>query len=251
MQGGVHLLVGLIIAMTNKRKGFKFGAVLGSILPDFDLLPTAIAVVLAQDINMVYVMHRTYLHSFLFIIISVSIVIYFLSSPSHEIHIFNRHHFALGLTCGMLSHIFIDIFYLAGVVAFWPFYMKPIGPFGITREWLATPFAEKITQATDYFFEIFLFYVPIIFMINSKRHLSSPELFNKTIKYVIFEALVSFLLVALAFYDHLSLTWFYVIAFTPGTMFTMISIVAPYVFREAICELTSVDCHKSKTLNVE
>lgn len=74
---------------------------IGSILPDVDFL---------LDIFFKVDLHRTFTHSFLFLIVA-GLLVYI---------IFKKPHFAHALQLGILTHLVSDMFYGAGVPIFWP-----------------------------------------------------------------------------------------------------------------------------------
>jgi len=250
MQGGVHLFMGLLLALLNRSKGFKIGVVFGSILPDFDIIPTSLVIVLTRDLSYIHVLHRTYLHSLLSVVVGFIVSVLLVRSLSYCKHITTESvPFALGLSTGMLGHIFIDMFYFRGVVMMWPFSTEEYGrSLLIVNGHELTPFYEKMFQATDYFFEIFLFYLPLIYVMAKSRYdkeneyqrVEKKKFYYRFIVYVIIETITSMLLVFLAFFEEIPVNIYYVLVYTPGTVFTLISVIAPIFLKDAVCQLTDV-----------
>jgi membrane-bound metal-dependent hydrolase YbcI (DUF457 family) len=114
-QNGFHGLVGLLTARALARRlpqpdWFVPGAVLGAMLPDADMYPTAIAVLLHRS-DLTYVIHRSASHSLSF---AVLLALAGLVVPRM------RWLFA-GLALGVLTHITLDIFFwFAPIDILWP-----------------------------------------------------------------------------------------------------------------------------------
>ncbi len=115
-QNGFHGLVGLGMAKALARHipkpgAFVPGVVLGSMLPDADMFPTAIAVLLKHG-ELTYVIHRSATHSLLF---AAFLGLISLLAPKWRWTL-------LGLALGVLSHILLDIvFWFAPIDLLWPF----------------------------------------------------------------------------------------------------------------------------------
>ena len=115
---GLHGLLGLIIAGKINSKPSKVGFAWGSVFPDLDLILSAIAFILTQDRDFTIYMHRSVTHSVIIILLILfcGYCISFLRKQRFQ----NLIPFLIGLTTGMLLHVFLDFFYLGGVAIFWP-----------------------------------------------------------------------------------------------------------------------------------
>ncbi|MDP3698318.1 MAG: metal-dependent hydrolase [Nanoarchaeota archaeon] len=80
---------------------------LGSLLPDGDFL---------LDWTLGYDTHRTFTHSFLFVLFSALVVYIIFSICKHP----EKRQFALLLGSGILTHLFLDSFFGFGVPLLWP-----------------------------------------------------------------------------------------------------------------------------------
>jgi hypothetical protein len=115
-QNGFHGLVGLATARALAKKlpepeALVPGIVLGSMLPDIDMYPTAIAVLLRRS-DLMYVIHRSATHSLLFVLLLWVIAA---AIP-------RRRWILFGLGIGVITHIALDIFFwFAPIDLFWPF----------------------------------------------------------------------------------------------------------------------------------
>ena len=238
MQGGVHLLSGLILASFTKRKELKLGAVIGSILPDFDIIITAFAYLAigerAADL------HRSFSHSLLFLVVVSGIVVSLRFIP--QIRKKTSYDFVglgIGLGAGILVHCFLDMFYLYGVQFLWPFYPEligyPIAPFESFDTTLASDALKlKLLQTTDFYTDIFLFYIPILFLayqMDKHEDIRTPFLI-----YIIIDFIVTSIFVGLSFRTSVSYEDHVIQLYYLGTFFLMISLIAPILFRDVIRE---------------
>ncbi len=140
----VHGLIGFIFGRAIKQRAshhrssdILFGAVMGSVIPDLDLvllaMPTAIYTLLSTgspDWEAAEAVHRTITHSLISILI-----IFFLSlvlmarkqarllqfqARNGKVFSMNIAHVLLGISIGMLIHSTADLFYVSDVALFWP-----------------------------------------------------------------------------------------------------------------------------------
>jgi membrane-bound metal-dependent hydrolase YbcI (DUF457 family) len=127
-QNGFHGLVGLAAARWSVphvpvavAEPFAGGIVLGAMLPDIDMYPTAIAF-LAGRHDLIYVIHRTLTHSLLAVLVVAGVGAALLRrSPAGAWAGF-------GLALGMLTHCVLDLFlWFAPIDLFWPFSRLPAG----------------------------------------------------------------------------------------------------------------------------
>lgn len=114
-QAGIHGYIGLIVAqrMPNPRR-FRLGFILGSVLPDADILlagPAGLVGLSADDF------HRTFSHS-VFTAAGVAAA-FFLIGRLRKSHDWTR--MGLGLSLGMMAHMFVDLLlWFRGLQIFWP-----------------------------------------------------------------------------------------------------------------------------------
>lgn len=125
-QNGFHGLVGLGVARgltkrvpANVAPAFAGSVALGSMLPDIDLYPTAIAF-LAGRMDLIYVIHRTATHCLPLILVLGLAGALARSSIAR---------FAMwGLAVGVLTHAALDtLFWFTQVDLFWPLSRVPPG----------------------------------------------------------------------------------------------------------------------------
>jgi membrane-bound metal-dependent hydrolase YbcI (DUF457 family) len=238
VQGGVHLLSGLILASFTKRKEFKLGAVIGAIIPDFDIIITAFAYLAigeaAADL------HRSFSHSlFFFAIVTVVTVFLGFIPPIKKRTDYDFLGLGIGLGLGILMHCLLDMPYLYGIQFYWPFSSKMVGFPIVPFESLDTSIASislklKLLQTTDFYTDIFLFYIPILFLaFQMKKH---EDLHLPFLIYIIVDFIVTTIFVGLAFRNSVSYEDHTIQLYYLGTFFLMISLIAPILFRNVIRE---------------
>ena len=140
-QSGFHGLVGLGAARAVfarvpvvARTAFVVGTVLGAVIPDIDMYPTAIAVLLSpagQAQNVAYEWHRTATHSVAFLLVLYLIGLFAYSKPAVRWVFW-------GLALGVATHEVLDIlFWFAQIDLMWPFSILPHGNayFQIVNVW--------------------------------------------------------------------------------------------------------------------
>ena len=235
VQGGIHLLSGLILASFLKRKEFKVGVAFGAIFPDIDLFIAAIAYLFIGE--SAEKLHRTFTHSLFFILLVCgSIAIYpyarkFLTKKAADSSNYDFTGFALGLALGMITHVILDLFYLVGVSIFWPFYQRPIG-FPLVPDNKLTILQLKLLQTTDFYTDIFLFYIPMLILsyrLNVHKKLRLPFLL-----YIVVDFSVITFFVIYSFNNNVSYNDHLVYLYYPGTFFLLISVFSPLLFRDVI-----------------
>lgn len=253
MQGGVHLLSGLVVASLSKRKEFKLGAVFGAILPDIDIF-------LIGPFYFIYgpsiaELHRTFTHSLLFVILFGGLIaalsyVPFIKKKFPEYDFIGL---ALGISLGMLLHIFLDMFYFYGIQFLWPFYNVPIGCPLISEanhlDWIGCPIIEqnnldpavpsqllklKLLQTTDFYTDIFFFYIPMIVLAYKKDVHKKARI--AYLVYAIIDFLIITFFVIFAFNPNISYEKFIVYLYIPGISFLLLSILAPLFFKDVIRE---------------
>ena len=114
-QAGLHALIGLgACRWTPPRTCLTLGLVLGSMLPDADILAMAVATLAGWPTER---LHRTFTHS-LFTVALVLLVFRVVAWALHRPHWWNL---GLGLGLGILLHIALDLaIWFRGVAILWP-----------------------------------------------------------------------------------------------------------------------------------
>lgn len=123
-QNGLHGLIGLATAKAvvkrapeGFRPAFAGAIVLGAMLPDIDMYPTAIAVLLKHK-ELTYVIHRSATHSLLAILLLVMFGFIIKGKGASWV--------LWGLSLGMATHVALDtLFWFAQIDMFWPFSHYP------------------------------------------------------------------------------------------------------------------------------
>tara|TARA_Y100000294_G_C8426736_1_gene285049 strand:+ start:140 stop:649 length:510 start_codon:yes stop_codon:yes gene_type:complete len=112
-------LVGKVYELISKKKIHHYGwffLLLGGILPDIDHL---------LDWTLNLHLHRTFTHSFFFVIV-IPLIVYAIFKVVKDKQ---AKHFSLALAAGILIHISLDFFSFQGIPLFWPnlTYFSPFG----------------------------------------------------------------------------------------------------------------------------
>jgi membrane-bound metal-dependent hydrolase YbcI (DUF457 family) len=123
-QNGFHGIVGLgaakLLAKHVSRENadpFVGAVVLGAMLPDVDMYPTAVAF-LANRMDLIYVIHRSLTHSLPLILLLLLIGAVVRAGPSRFVY--------WGLAIGMATHVVLDtLFWFTQIDLFWPFSHVP------------------------------------------------------------------------------------------------------------------------------
>ena len=103
---GFHGLIGLLIAgKINSRSG-KIGFAWGSVFPDLDFILSITAFILTQDRDFTIYMHRSVTHSI--VIMLLILVCGYCITLFWKQRFPNIMPFLLGLTTGMLLHVFFN-----------------------------------------------------------------------------------------------------------------------------------------------
>ncbi len=249
MQGGVHFLSGLVLASFAKRKEFKLAAVIGSILPDIDIVVAALtylivrskgtAEAIIQAEEAVRAIHRSFTHSLIFLI-GIPLLIFLLGLvPSiKKKYDYDTTGFALGLFLGLAIHIFIDMLYIDTVYFLWPSNMEfgfPIVPFESFDEFaFQDMFKLKLLQTTDFYTDIFFFYVPMLYFaykMDVHKKIRLPFLIYSIIDFITITVFFGLMWnYSIPYRDHVVYLYF------PGTFFLLISVISPILFRNVIRE---------------
>lgn len=234
MQGGIHILIGgLVLASFFKRKELKLGIVFGALLPDFDVFITAIVYLVAGQEASENI-HRGPTHSFLvaailaILIISLGFIPFVKKKWDYDFL-----GFGLGLGLAMILHDIFDLFWLFGAQIFWPFSSTFIGFPPVPKESLSA-LASKLVTTTDLYLDIFFLYIPMIFLAYKMavhKKLRIPYIVYSAIYF----ATVTFFVIW-AFIGDLTPGEHEVLVYYPGTIFLLISIITPLLFRNVIRE---------------
>ena len=163
MQGGIHLISGLLISRFLPDKKAKVGVSFGAIFPDIDILAVVFLYLMTGNEELVYELHRTATHSFFILLIFVVIAI--LYSRRKKEGKFDQ--FIIAFALGVSVHIILDLFYLGGVVIFWPFFgevcLSPV----LFEEF--SILSQKLITITDFLTDPIFYYLPLWYVSNKKK----------------------------------------------------------------------------------
>ena len=239
MQGGIHLLSGLLLASLTKRKEFKLAAVFGAILPDIDIFVAGIAYVFTRKEATIRAIHRTFTHSLIFLI-GLPLLIYLIGliPAIKERYKYDTSGFALGLFLGMAIHVFLDMLYVDVVYLLWPSNIGvgfPIFPIeSLNPDVYADMFKLKLIQTTDFFTDIFFFYIPMLYLaykMDVHKKIRLPFLIYAIIDFITITVFFGLMYnYSITYVTHMEMLYI------PGIFFLLISVFSPILFREVIRE---------------
>lgn len=110
-QTGLHSLAATVISEkiipSQNRKPLAWGLLLGSILPDIDILPVVIAYLLTGNLSALYVFHRSITHSLTAVIVTLLLFLIISKVKKDKKYLL----LGVGLSLGILLHILLDIFW--------------------------------------------------------------------------------------------------------------------------------------------
>jgi membrane-bound metal-dependent hydrolase YbcI (DUF457 family) len=160
---GFHGILGLFLcsAIEPEHKYFRIGLVWGSVLPDLDLLGSALIFVLTLNTDLALAFHRSITHSLIVMMFILSFA-YFVQLKWLGVR---KTYFPLiiGVISGMVLHVTLDMFYFDGVTLFWP--LQPIEeritiiPFTYNDlSPLYNSLSAKIIGTIDSHFELFFYF---------------------------------------------------------------------------------------------
>lgn len=252
---GFHGLLGLILAslFEKKHQYIRIGLVIGSVIPDLDILGSVLIFLLTANTELTIAFHRSVTHSL--VLITLILVVGYLANLKFVSANTIYFPFTKGLAIGMVLHVILDLFYFDGVTLFWPF--QPLGerivvlPF--TYEDLSPAFnslTSKIIGTLDGHFEL-VFYLMLAHLANKYQTNQELELGWGKIKvqnwpnklkwfsYFLIIEMIFFLLFAF-----LSISWplidrntFFIILYIPLTPIYLLSGLLPFLMRETIVHI--------------
>ncbi|MFX0149672.1 MAG: metal-dependent hydrolase, partial [Candidatus Hodarchaeota archaeon] len=117
---GFHGILGLLFCfrIDSKHKDFRIGLAWGSVLPDLDLLGSALIFLLTLNTDLTLAFHRSVTHSLIIIIciLSTAFLLQFKCPKARTTYV----PLIIGIISGMILHISLDMFYWDGVSLLWP-----------------------------------------------------------------------------------------------------------------------------------
>jgi len=153
----LHLLTGLSFASLIKDNKMKLSFILGSYIPDFDIL-------LIPYLEPTVRIHRTFTHSFYFLLF-----LFLLYKLTNKVYL-------NGLFYGVSLHIALDIFIGGGIYLFYPIFMFPIG-FNFSHFLLNSILADILFSI----FDCLLLFILSIFYSKDKMILNFIIFFSFTL----------------------------------------------------------------------
>jgi membrane-bound metal-dependent hydrolase YbcI (DUF457 family) len=254
---GFHGILGLLLCfrIDRKHKNFRIGLVWGLVIPDLDLLGSALIFLLTLNTDLTLAFHRSLTHSLITIIciLGMAFLLQF-KWPKARTTYFPL---VLGIISGMILHISLDMFYWDGVSILWP-----LQPFGeritiITFTYkdlspLYNSLSSKLIAIVDGHFEL-LFFLFLSYLAN--KYNTNQQLFIRwrskqftlndwpkklrLISFYLVLQMIFFLLLAF-----LSISWlfldrdtFIIILYIPLLPVFLLSGLIPIIMQETIAHI--------------
>jgi len=230
-QSGIHAFSGVVLSKFFKnKKWFTSSLIFGSILPDIDILLSAILFLFGSTINDAEAIHRTFTHS-----IFTVIIIYFIFLSIAEITSDKKFRtIGKGLCLGIIIHIILDIFlWFHEISLLWPIQPYMIAPLYI---WALTSLnnnelLKKILLALEFI----LFRTYGWFLINSfiqSNHVKNSSWFIKYLTKWIKIELIVFISFLFLIYLNINID-IYKIFFTAIYIPSLImALISTYILRD-------------------
>ncbi len=222
--------------------GIFFGLILGSVIPDSDLIVSSLSFLVTFDTATGKLIHRTLTHSLVFImpVILVGAVGMAIRIRDYggdkkkggdEVRGDERGEyifpFILGLGIALALHTFLDLFYLVGVKLFFPISLDEffIGPF--RKEILSTP-VNNVINGIDFMSDTII-YMLVFYLCGIYGGMRKAKWF---IPIIVVLNLVIFIPLTLIYHGRASYDDFLVILYIPGIFYIALStLVIPFMFR--------------------
>ena len=201
-QAGLHAYIALSLRKkTPQVKWFLFAFVMGAIIPDLDIILTAIFSIFLTINESIILTHQTFSHSiFTHIIIYILfLIIYEATNREKFLHIGN------GIFLGLLSHLLVDIFlWFDSIHLFWPLPTDRLTIWGFIGE--VKPLYIKILLALEFVFFRLLAYeiIKIILSYPSKN----GKYIKNLSKYMQFQILFLIIFSFMSYFLNTSYTYF-------------------------------------------
>ena len=231
-QSGIHAFSGIILSKNFKYEKWLIPSIIfGSILPDIDILFSAVVFLIGVDIENAESIHRTFTHS-----IFSTIIIYVIFLSISEITSDKKFiTIGKGLSIGILGHIALDIlFWFSEICIFWPiqpYIIEPTNIWGTDNIIYNNEIIRKILLSLEFIlFRVYGWFLITKFIENPKAGYASW--FIKYVsKWIKFEFLF-FIICLLLIYLNINIDTykiFFTIIYIPSLIMALIS---TYILRD-------------------
>ena len=217
-QAGIHALIGLQLKrLIPHEKGLYPSIIIGSLLPDLDIILVAIFSIFSSIEKSTEIFHRTFSHSFFsLIIIYLLFMIVGETKKNTQLKTIGK-----GIAIGILLHIILDTFlWFHGIHFFWPL---PITEFNLWKSMHIPVIMRDFILSTEFlFFRIYAW-----FLIN--QYLSSPVDHGWFIKFLTkwmkIESILFTIFLIFAYFEIPSFTFLFGLAYIPSLIMAIISTI--------------------------
>jgi membrane-bound metal-dependent hydrolase YbcI (DUF457 family) len=215
-QAGIHALIGL----QSKRlipyeKGLYPSVIIGSLLPDLDIIVVALSSIFYSIEKSTEIFHRTFSHSFFSLtILYLLFMIWSEVKKSSRLKTIGK-----GISIGILIHIIVDIFlWFHGVQFLWPL---PINEFNLWKSIQIPVVIKNLILSIEFlFFRIYAWFL-------IKQYLSNPVdngwFINFLTKWMKIESILFIVFLIFTYFGIPSFTFLFGLAYIPSLIMAIIS----------------------------
>ena len=217
-QAGIHALIGLQSKrLIPHEKGLYPSIIIGSLLPDLDIILVAIFSLFSTIEKSTEIFHRTFSHSF-FSPIIVYLLFMFMSEAKKSTQLKT---IGKGITIGILLHIIVDTFlWFHGVHFLWPL---PFNEFNLWESIHIPAILRNLILSIEFlFFRIYAWFL-------IKQYLSNPVDHGWFIKFLTkwmkIESILFIIFLIFTYFEIPSFTFLFGLAYIPSLIMAIISTI--------------------------
>ena len=215
-QAGIHALIGL---KSNKvfphEKGLYPAIIIGSLIPDLDILIVALSSIFISIERGTEIFHRTFSHSFFTLVIVYLIFMIFGEMKKNQF----LKTLGKGISVGILLHIITDTFlWFHGIHFLWPL---PLSEFNLWESTHIPVIIRNLILSSEFlFFRIYAWFLLNQYLSNPVKNGRFTTVLSKWMKieFLLFIAFIFF-----TYFEIPSFTFLFGLAYIPSLIMAIIS----------------------------
>ena len=215
-QAGIHALIGLQSKrLIPHEKGLYPSIIIGSLLPDLDIILVAIFSLFSTIEKSTEIFHRTFSHSFFsLIIVYLSFMIMSEVKKNSQLKTIGK-----GISIGILLHIIVDTFlWFHGVYFLWPL---PFNEFNLWKSIHIPVILKNLILSIEFlFFRIYAWFLIKQYLSNPVEHGWFIKFLTKWMK---IESILFIIFLIFTYFEILSFTFLFGLAYIPSLIMAIIS----------------------------
>ncbi|MBC8311441.1 MAG: metal-dependent hydrolase [Candidatus Marinimicrobia bacterium] len=217
-QAGIHALIGLQSKrLIPHEKGLYPSIIIGSLLPDLDIILVAISSMFYSIEKSTEIFHRTFSHSFFSLIIMYLIfMILGEAKKNSQLKAIGK-----GLTIGILLHIIVDTFlWFHGVHFLWPL---PVSEFNLWESIHLPVIMRNLILSCEFlFFRIYAWFLINQYIANPVDHDWFIKFLSQWMK---IESILFVIFLFFTYFEIPSFTFLFGLAYIPSLIMAIISTI--------------------------